>query len=79
LTIQTCPAQRQAFFGFVFFVATKKRKLLSGNPDDFDFDFEFNNSSKEDNRLTIYCPLYHEVWLNFVSSLRAAGKQTSFL
>jgi len=61
------------------FVATKKMKLLSGNPDDFDFDFEFNNSSKEDNRLTIYCPLYHDVWLNFVSSLRAAGKQTSFL
>ena len=53
-------------------------KLLSGNPDDFDFDFEFNNEPKEDNRLTINCPLYHEAWLNFVSSLRASGKQISF-
>jgi hypothetical protein len=54
-------------------------KLLSGNPDGFALVFEFNNEPKEDNRLTIYCPLYHDVWLNFVSSLRAAGKQTSFL
>ena len=78
MTSQTCPAQRKAFFCFVFFVATKKMKLLSGNPDDFDFDFEFNNEPKEDNRLTINCPLYHEAWLNFVSSLRASGKQISF-
>jgi hypothetical protein len=28
-------AQRQAFFCFVFFVATKKMTLLSGNPDGF--------------------------------------------
>jgi len=27
------PAPRQVFFCFVFFVATKKMKLLSGNPD----------------------------------------------
>jgi hypothetical protein len=32
---KTCLAQRQAFFCFVFFVATKKMKLLSGNPDGF--------------------------------------------
>jgi len=25
---------------------------------------------KKDNRLTICCPLYHEIWLNFVSSLK---------
>jgi hypothetical protein len=31
----TCPAQRQVFFCFVFFVATKKMTLLSGNPDGF--------------------------------------------
>jgi len=37
---KTCPAQRQAFFCFVFFVATKKMTLLSGNPDDFVFAFE---------------------------------------
>jgi len=43
-------------------------KLLSGNPDDFDFVFEFKNSSKEDNRLTICCPLYHAAWLNLVSN-----------
>jgi hypothetical protein len=29
------PAPRQVFFCFVFFVATKKMKLLSGNPDVF--------------------------------------------
>ena len=61
------------------FVATKKMTLLSGNLDDFDFVFEFKNSSKEDNRLTIYCPLYHEVWLNFGSTLYSSGKQTNFL
>jgi len=27
------PAPRRVFFCFVFFVATKKMKLLSGNPD----------------------------------------------
>ena len=33
-TMQTqMPAPRQVFFCFVFFVATKKMKLLSGNPD----------------------------------------------
>jgi hypothetical protein len=29
------PAPRRVFFCFVFFVATKKMKLLSGNPDGF--------------------------------------------
>jgi hypothetical protein len=33
-TMQTqMPAPRRVFFCFVFFVATKKMKLLSGNPD----------------------------------------------
>ena len=32
---KTCPAQRQVFFCFVFFVATKKMTLLSGNLDGF--------------------------------------------
>jgi hypothetical protein len=31
------PAPRRVFFCFVFFVATKKMKLLSGNPDGFAF------------------------------------------
>jgi len=44
-------------------------KLLSGNPDGFALVFEFKSSSKEGNRLTICCPRYHEVSLNFVSSL----------
>ena len=35
------PAQRKAFFCIVFFVAIKKMKLLSGNPDGFDFDFDY--------------------------------------
>jgi len=35
-TMQTqMPAPRRVFFCFVFFVATKKMKLLSGNPDGF--------------------------------------------
>jgi hypothetical protein len=37
-TMQTqMPAPRQVFFCFVFFVATKKMKLLSGTPDGFSF------------------------------------------
>jgi len=34
------PAPRQVFFCFVFFVATKKMKLLSGNPDGFALGFK---------------------------------------
>jgi hypothetical protein len=34
---QDMPSAAQAFFCFVFFVATKKMKLLSGNPDGFAF------------------------------------------
>jgi hypothetical protein len=33
------PAPRRVFFCFVFFVATKKMKLLSGNPDGCAFVF----------------------------------------
>jgi hypothetical protein len=39
-TMQTqMPAPRRVFFCFVFFVATKKMKLLSGNPDGFALTF----------------------------------------
>jgi hypothetical protein len=37
------PAPRRVFFCFVFFVATKKMKLLSGNPDGFDLAFRVKN------------------------------------
>jgi hypothetical protein len=40
------PAPRQVFFCFVFFVATKKMKLLSGNPDGFDSAFRVKSSTK---------------------------------
>ena len=48
-------AQRRAFFCFVFFVATKKMTLLSGNPDGFVFVFRGSNCNKKNNRLTICC------------------------
>ena len=35
--------------------------------------FVFQKSNK-DNRLTICCPLYHDLWLNFVSSLRTNSR-----
>jgi hypothetical protein len=41
------PAPRRVFFCFVFFVATKKMKLLSGNPDGFDLAFRVKSSKKE--------------------------------
>jgi len=44
---KTCPAQRQVFFCFVFFVATKKMKLLSGKPDGFAFVFGVKILQKE--------------------------------
>jgi hypothetical protein len=40
---KTCPAQRRVFFCFVFFVATKKMKLLSGKPDGYAFVFSALN------------------------------------
>jgi hypothetical protein len=43
---KTCPAQRQAFFCFVFFVATKKMTLLSGNPDGLAFVSEAKSSTR---------------------------------
>jgi len=46
------PAPRRVFFCFVFFVATKKMKLLSGNPDGFDSRVKSEN---ERNRLAICC------------------------
>jgi hypothetical protein len=49
------PAPRRVFFCFVFFVATKKMKLLSGNPDGFAFAFRDQNLYKKRNRLPIYC------------------------
>jgi len=37
--------------------------------------FVFQKSNK-DNRLTIYCPLYHEVWLNFANILKGPSGWT---
>jgi len=43
--------------------------LLSCNRDGFDLVFEFQSLTNKGNRLTICCPLYPEVRLNFVSGL----------
>jgi hypothetical protein len=40
------PAPRRVFFCFVFFVATKKMKLLSGNPDGFALAFRVKSPKK---------------------------------
>jgi hypothetical protein len=40
------PAPRRVFFCLVFFVATKKMKLLSGNPDGFALGFMGKSSTK---------------------------------
>jgi hypothetical protein len=46
-TMQTqMPASRRVFFCLVFFVATKKMKLLSGNPDGFALVFRVKSSTK---------------------------------
>jgi hypothetical protein len=50
---KTCQAQRQAFFCFIFFVATKKMKLLSGNPDGFAFVFGAKSYTEKNNRLSL--------------------------
>jgi hypothetical protein len=47
-TMQTqMPAPRRVFFCFVFFVATKKMKFLSGNPDGFALAFRVKSSTKD--------------------------------
>jgi hypothetical protein len=46
ISSQTCQAPRQAFFCFVFFVDTKKMKLLSGNPDGFALAFRAKSPTK---------------------------------
>jgi len=46
---------RQALFCFVFFVATKKMTLLSGNPDDIASIFELQSTMEKCNRLIICC------------------------
>ena len=51
---------------------------MSGKPDGFDFVFEFKSPSKEDNRLTICCPLYREAKLNFAYSLASRTISTDF-
>jgi len=38
---------------FVFFVATKKMKLLSGNPDGFAFVFGAKSYTEKNNRLNL--------------------------
>jgi hypothetical protein len=35
--------------------------------------FVFQKSNK-DNRVTICCPLYHDLWLNFVSNLKTDSR-----
>jgi hypothetical protein len=42
------PAPRRVFFCFVFFVATKKMKLLSGNPDGFAFRAKISTNRSTD-------------------------------
>jgi hypothetical protein len=44
------PAPRRVFFCFVFFVATKKMKLLSGNPDGFAFRVKSSKKRAADQR-----------------------------
>jgi len=61
------PSAAQVFFCFVFFVATKKMKLLSGNPDGFDFVFEFQSPTKKGNRGLICCPMLH---INFTCQVK---------
>jgi hypothetical protein len=48
----------------VGFVATKKMKLLSGNPDGFVFDFELQNPTEECHRLNICGTLCQEARLS---------------
>jgi len=50
---KTCQAQRQVFFCFVFFVATKKMTLLSGKPDGFAFVFGAKSYTEKNNRLNL--------------------------
>jgi hypothetical protein len=50
-TMQTqMPAPRRVFFCFVFFVATKKMKLLSGNPDGVSFRIKSPKKRATDHR-----------------------------
>jgi len=54
----------------VYFFALRARDcklMVSGGTRPAGFTLRIKN---EDNRLTICCPLYHEVWLNFFRSLR---------
>jgi len=53
------PSAAQSFLFFVFFVGTKKMKLLSGNPDGFTFVFDLLIVEDKGNRLTISCPKIH--------------------
>jgi len=53
-------------------------KLLSGNPDGFDFVFEFKSPTQKGNRLTLCCPLYREAKLNFAISLAGRKISTDF-
>jgi hypothetical protein len=41
------PSAAPSFFCFVFFVATKKMKLLSGKPDGFAFILKLQSPNKE--------------------------------
>ena len=68
VTSKKCPAQRKAFFCFVFFVATKKMKLLSGNPDGFAFVFKFLSTKKATDQSSVA--------LSFIETPSASKKTT---
>jgi len=63
------PSAAPSFLLLRFLCRYKENEIAVGQPDGFALVFEFKSSSKEGNRLTICCPRYHEVSLNFVSSL----------
>jgi len=72
---KTCPAQRQAFFCFVFFVATKKMTLLSGNPDGSDFGgfYIYDNCNKPEpaGRVQPVLILYDFIFLRYIQRSKA--------
>jgi hypothetical protein len=54
---KTCLTQRQSFFCFVLFVATKKMTLLSGNPDGFAFILRLQGPTKRAQINNLLAPL----------------------
>jgi len=60
---------------FAYFCRRMDKSMASGGtrPAGFAF-FEIERTSKQDNRLTIYCPVYDAFWRNLVSSLKCRHK-----